>query len=460
MTLEVKNKQLIETIAAVTTAREEMESFEKGAGEQEQQIKQLQVEISDIQAEISQMNQQSQSASSQLESLKGEMEIKQRDLDIARERIASQQEQLEMKKRELDNIRKSVLQFEQVQLSYQQSVEEAYQVKDRMENENQQEKQRRQELEQKITEEQINLSRWAQEIAGLKEEYQSCNQNIKDTRQKLIPKKEHMEELQRQSHNLELAIARLETEQSSLESKWKEKFNDYTGEISTMLSPGKTREYKIRIEQLQAQLEELGLVDPESIREYEEVQERFSFLSQQYEDMLQARNSLSTLLGETETLMLKHFIHFLQLANESFNQTFKEIFDGGEAHLKIESGKERLEAGVDIEVKLPGKRTQLLNLLSGGERALTCIAFIFSLLRLKPAPFCLLDEIDASLDETNLTRFARFLKSMSTSIQFIIITHRQATIEIGENIYGITMPEKGISSVLTLNLLEAESMAG
>ena len=460
MTLEVKNKQLIETIAAVTTAREEMESFKKGTREQEEQIRKLQIEISDMQAQISSMSHQSQSASSQLESLKDEMEIKQRDLDIARERLASQREQLEMKKRELDNIRKSVLQFEQVQLSYQQSVQEARQVKGRMENENQREKEHQQELELKITEEQINLSRWSQEIAGLKEDYQVCNQNIKDLRQKLIPKKERMEELQRQSHNLELAIARLETEQSSLETKWKEKFEDYTGESSEMLSPGKTREYRIRMEQLQAQLESLGLVDPESIREYEEVQERYSFLSRQYEDMLQARDSLSTLLGQTETLMLKHFTHFLQLANESFNQTFKEIFDGGEAHLKIESGKERLEAGVDIEVKLPGKRTQLLNLLSGGERALTCIAFIFSLLRLKPAPFCLLDEIDASLDETNLTRFARFLKAMSSSIQFIIITHRQATIEIGENIYGITMPEKGISSVLTLNLVEAESMAG
>ena len=460
MTLEVKNKQLNEVTAAISAAQEEMESFKKEAGEQEQQIKKLQAEISDMQAKISQISQESQSASSQLEILKDKLEIKQRDLDIARERFTSQREQLEMKRRELDNIRKSVLQFEQVQLSYQQSVQEAQQVKDRMENENQQEKERQQELEQKITEEQINLSRWAQEISGLKEEYQSCNQNIKDLRQKLIPKKERMEELQRQSHNLELAIARLETEQSSLETKWNEKFGDYTGETSEMLSSGKTREYKIRIEQLQSQLEDLGLVDPESIREYEEVQERFSFLSQQYEDMLQARNSLSTLLGETETLMLKQFTHFLQLANESFSQTFKEIFDGGEAQLKIESGKERLEAGVDIEVKLPGKRTQLLNLLSGGERALTCIAFIFSLLRLKPAPFCLLDEIDASLDETNLTRFSRFLKAMSISIQFIIITHRQATIEIGENIYGITMPEKGISSVLTLNLLEAESMAG
>jgi chromosome segregation protein len=460
MTLEVKNKQLNEVAAAVTAAQKEMESFKKESGEQEEQIKKLQVEINTMQGQLNQMNQESQNASSQLESLKDEMEIKQRDLDIAKERFNSQREQLEMKKRELDNIRKSVLQFEQVQLSYQQSLQEAHQVQERMENENQQEKQRHQELNQKIAEGKINLSNLAQEIAGLKEDYQNCNRIINDFRKKLIPKKEHREELQRQYHNLELAIARLETEQSSLEMKWKEKFSDYTGVNIEILSPGKMREYKIRIEQLQAQLEELGLVDPESIREYEEVQERFNFLSQQYNDMLLARDSLTTLLGETENLMLKNFAHFLQLANESFNQTFKEIFDGGEAHLKIESGKERLEAGVDIEVKLPGKRTQLLNLLSGGERALTCIAFIFSLLRLKPAPFCLLDEIDASLDETNLTRFARFLKAMSPSIQFIIITHRQATIEIGENLYGITMPEKGISSVLTLNLVEAESLAG
>jgi chromosome segregation protein len=460
MTLEVKNKQLNETASALTAAREEMESFKKEAGEQGEQMEKLQAEISNMQIQLSEMGQESQNASSQLEKLKDKIEMKQRDLDICRERFSSQQEQMEMKRRELDNIRKSVVQFEQVQLSYQQSVQEAQQVQARMENENQQEKQRQQELKLKIDEEKISLSYLAQEIAALKENYQTCNQNIKDFRQKLMPKKERAEEVQRQYHNLELAIARLETEQSSLETKWEEKFNDYTGETSEILNPGKLREYKIRIEQLQTQLEELGMVDSESISEYEEVQERFTFLSQQYNDMLQAQNSLNTLLGETENLMLKHFSHFLQLANESFNKTFKDIFEGGEAHLKIEIGKERLEAGVDIEVKLPGKRTQLLNLLSGGERALTCIAFIFSLLRLKPAPFCLLDEIDASLDETNLTRFSRFLKAMSSSIQFIVITHRQATIEIGENIYGVTMPEKGISSVLTLNLLEAESMAG
>jgi chromosome segregation protein len=207
-------------------------------------------------------------------------------------------------------------------------------------------------------------------------------------------------------------------------------------------------------------LSQVGPVDPESIREYDEIQERFDFLDNQYRDLLQARESLHNLLGETEKIMVKNFSHFLQLANESFNRTFKEVFGGGDACLRLESGKERLEAGVDIEVKLPGKRAQLLGLLSGGERALTCLAFIFSLLRLRPVPFCLLDEIDASLDEINLTRFAHFLQGMAEKTQLIVITHRQAVIEMGVNIYGVTMPEKGVSSILTLNLREAESLAG
>jgi chromosome segregation protein len=114
---------------------------------------------------------------------------------------------------------------------------------------------------------------------------------------------------------------------------------------------------------------------------------------------------------------------------------------------------------VDIQVKMPGKKMQSLNLLSGGERALTCIAFAFSLLRLKPTPFCLFDEIDASLDDTNLLRFSKFIEKMAGDIQFIIITHRQGTIQSGRNIYGVTMHEEGISSVLAINIAEAESMA-
>ena len=169
---------------------------------------------------------------------------------------------------------------------------------------------------------------------------------------------------------------------------------------------------------------------------------------------------MGSLLKETENLMTKRFLQFLTVANQSFQETFVEIFNGGEAALVLENKDDRLEAGIDFDVKLPGKKVQSLNLLSGGERALTCIAFLFSLLRLKPTPFCLLDEIDASLDETNLGRYTQFLKSMAEQMQFVVITHRQATIECGNYLYGVTMPEKGISKIFTLELSQAETLAG
>jgi len=261
-------------------------------------------------------------------------------------------------------------------------------------------------------------------------------------------------------HQGEILIAKMETELKNYISRWQEKFNEAIPETDSPLSGAQVRNYKARMQELNGLIDDLGIVDLGSIKEYEEVEARFEYMNSHYEDLLQARDALDKLLRDTENLMGKRFAHFLLLANESFNQTFTEMFSGGEARLLLEKSDDRLDAGVDIEVKMPGKKLQSLNLLSGGERALTCITFIFALLRLKPIPFCLLDEIDAALDETNLTRFTRFLKSMSEQIQFIIITHRQTTIECGDHILGVTMPEKGISKVFTLSLKEAENMAG
>jgi chromosome segregation protein len=460
MALEVRSKQADEIANAINNSQEEIKSFQEESEDLRRQMDKLQTEMIAIQVQLSKTQEESQQAAAELETLKDNIEMQQRDLEVSRERYSSQREQVEMKKRELDNIRKNMAQFEQVQLSYNQSVLEATEVHKRLQDENQEESTKIAEIRQQIREQEDILAHLVEKIARLKKVYHSCNQDINSLRRSIIPLREQLEVMSRQVHNLELAVARLETELASLKVKWEEKFYDAVDENNQLLTPAQMKEYGLKIEQLKVELDNLGPVDPESIREHEEIQERFQFLSRQYEDMVEACDSLTTLLSETEKLMSKNFSQFFQLANESFSHTFKEIFNGGDAYLQMERGKERLEAGVDIEVKLPGKRPQSLNLLSGGERALTCIAFIFSLLRLKPAPFCLLDEIDAALDETNLIRFAHFLKSMSAKIQFIIITHRQATIEIGENIYGITMPEKGISSVLTLNLLEAESLAG
>jgi chromosome segregation protein len=226
------------------------------------------------------------------------------------------------------------------------------------------------------------------------------------------------------------------------------------------MTAAELRRSRQEVELIKQEIEQLGPVDLESISEYRELNSRLEFLQQQSSDILEAREALEKLLLETEKIMAKNFSQFLILANESFKRTCQEIFGGGEAGLILEKDGEYMSAGVDIEIKMPGKRNQSLNLLSGGERALTCIAFIFSLLRLRPAPFCLLDEIDAALDETNLSRFTKFLKNMAKEIQFIIITHRQSTIEAGSSLFGVTMPQEGVSAVLSLNLEESIDLAG
>ena len=460
MAVDIREKQIKEIASSISEGSELIEGFQQETKELEQQIAELQNDMAAMQDQLGGMHGESEKATAHLEEMRGQLDLQQRNLEVCRERLSSQQEQLAMKRRELDNIKNNAVQFEKVQQSYLQSVEEAKQLGEQMAAQNRQEELRVKELQKKIEEEKVKVADLTGKIAQLKKSDDQGSINIRKLRRDLLPGREKLSELERQSRNLELAIARLETELSALNIKWKEKFRDDIELGAEIPDHAEIKAGKLRIEQLQAELEQMGPVDPESIHEYDEIQERFAFLDKQYRDLLQARESLHRLLGETEKLMLKKFSHFLQMANDSFNRTFKEIFAGGDACLRVENGKEHLEAGVEIEVKLPGKRPQLLGLLSGGERALTCIAFIFSLLRLKPAPFCLLDEIDASLDEINLTRFAHFLQGMASSMQFIIITHRQATIEIGENIYGVTMPEKGVSSILTLNLGETESLAG
>ena len=142
--------------------------------------------------------------------------------------------------------------------------------------------------------------------------------------------------------------------------------------------------------------------------------------------------------------------------NINFNNIFKELFGGGKAEVVLEDDTNTLEAGIDIKVEPPGKRLQSLSLLSGGERALTAIALLFAILSINPSPFCVLDEIESALDESNVARYARFLRTYSKNTQFLMITHRKGTMEIADNIYGVTMQESGISTIVSMSLKAAQ----
>lgn len=413
------------------------------------------------QENLTELQAASDKVSKELERLRNEIEQKRRDYEVGQERLSSYQDYISTKNKELISIKHSVEQFVQVKNSYAESLQEAKQTITSLNHEVEQEQLHIEELK-KVSREQITLANNIKIAISQKQNEEKLQiDDLDKVKSMLKPLKDRLTEIETTMHRNEIVLTRLETELAGLEQKWRDAFHtELPDNIETSLNTSEVRQLKNNLTWLQNEINEIGPVDIGAIEEYEELTNRVVFLTAQFEDLTKAKESLETLLAETEKIMVKNFSQFFLLASESFKKTFAEIFGGGEAFLTLDDAEERLEAGVNIQVKMPGKKLQSLTLLSGGERALTCIAFIFGLLRLRPAPFCLLDEIDAALDEANLARFTDFLKRMAADIQFIIITHRQATIECGQNIYGITMPQEGISAVLTLNLDEAEGLAG
>ena len=196
----------------------------------------------------------------------------------------------------------------------------------------------------------------------------------------------------------------------------------------------------------------LGAVNPNAIEEYKEVKERYDYMSAQITDLTKAKDDLLKIIDELETEMKKSFIDAFNAINENFNSVFKELFGGGHAELSLTDENDVLNCGIEIKAAPPGKVIKSLMLLSGGEQAFVAIALLFAILKVNPTPFCVFDEIEAALDDVNVTRFGQYIKRYSNQTQFIIITHRRGTMEIADRLYGVTMPQKGISKVLTMDV--------
>jgi chromosome segregation protein len=196
----------------------------------------------------------------------------------------------------------------------------------------------------------------------------------------------------------------------------------------------------------------LGNVNIEAIEEYKQVRERHEFLVAQREDLLEAHESLINVIKEMDGIMTKRFRETFDLVNTNFAKTFNRLFGGGSAALLLVDPDDLLETGVDMLVQPPGKKLINYNLLSGGEKSLIGVALVLAIFQVKPSPFCILDEVDAALDEANVDRFAEYIKSFKDSTQFIVVTHRQGTMEVADRLWGVTMEKDGISKIVSVKL--------
>lgn len=215
-------------------------------------------------------------------------------------------------------------------------------------------------------------------------------------------------------------------------------------------------ELKEHIGELKKSIRGLGSVNVSAIDEFKEVSERYTFMKTQYEDLVESEKTLQKVIEELDEGMRKQFKEKFEEIRVEFDRVFKELFGGGKGTLELVEDEDVIEAGIRIISQPPGKKLQNMMQLSGGEKALTAIALMFAIQNLKPSPFCLLDEIEAALDDSNVGRFANYLHKLTANTQFIVITHRRGTMTSADRLYGITMQEKGVSTLVSVNLIEKD----
>ncbi len=314
-----------------------------------------------------------------------------------------------------------------------------------------------------------NKKEWILKLAKMQAEDEKSLQELVRTREELNKKQKNFfqkrEELSNRMSLMDKESFRLASQREKLEEQQASQIQYLWEEYET--TPNQAANYRMeedveravirkQIENLKLDIRQLGNVNVNAIEEYKEAHKRHTFLSEQHRDLVEAAETLNKIIEELDVGMRNQFTEKFAEIRQEFDKVFKQLFGGGKGTLELMEDEDILEAGIRIIAQPPGKKLQNMMQLSGGEKALTAIALLFAIQNLKPSPFCLLDEIEAALDDSNVTRFAKYLHKLTKNTQFIVITHRRGTMSAADRLYGITMQEKGVSALVSVNLIEDE----
>lgn len=309
------------------------------------------------------------------------------------------------------------------------------------------------ETKQKIENIKEEVKNSGNKIEELKNDRQDKNKKLSEQEDEISEKFKVIEDLKSQIVKIDVKKTKLEEDIQSIINKMWEEYeltpNNITEEYKKPENVALTQK---RVNSLRADIRNLGSINIDSIEEYKNTKERYDFMCEQRVDLENTMAKLRKMIQEMTTTMKQQFKEQFELINKNFAEVFKELFGGGNASLKLEDEENILDCGIEITVQPPGKKLQNMMLLSGGEKAFTAIALLFAILKINPAPFCVLDEIEAALDDVNVYRFAEYLKKFSKDTQFLVITHRKGTMEAADTVYGVTMEESGISKLLSMKL--------
>ena len=445
----------------------------------EDNIRKTDAKIGMLNDEKNQMVKQEQETVLEQKKYEEELEAIEKDISETKAIIAEHQEKFKADQSVRDELHQEITDFKISVNSIVESIQSVNEHMERIHNEKetmQKSLSRKQNEKQKAENEILSLEQaiegFENQIKGLQNEKTGKTLEI----DRLVEEKKVLEEessdfieklnstnktillLQEEFNRIDVKNTKAEAEMKAIQDRmWDEYELTYSNALEIKKELPSIPQAQKTINDNRAQIKTLGPVNVSAIDDYIKTKERFEFMSVQQNDMEQAKDKLHKIILEMVQIMKKQFIEQFKLINENFGIVYRELFGGGRAELIIADQDNVLESGIEIEVQPPGKKLQNMMLLSGGERAFTAIALLFAILRLKPTPFCLLDEIEAALDDANVYRFGEYLKKFSQKTQFIMVTHRKGTMEAADTMYGVTMQEHGVSKIVSMKMGEMAS---
>ncbi len=334
-----------------------------------------------------------------------------------------------------------------------QSIENKKKNIEEAEKENEILKEKIVELENQIVSIKSEVENSSSLVENLKQDRTNKTEELKKSEKQINEKFNTIEELKGELVKLDVKKTKLEQDiEQVVNNLWVE-YELTPNNAEGFSKPQNVQKAARDVNILRTQIKELGSINVDSIEEYKKTKERYDFMCEQRLDLENTGAKLRKIITEMTQTMKEQFIEKFKLINQNFNEVFVELFGGGKAELRLEDEENVLECGIDIQVQPTGKKLQNMMLLSGGEKAFTAIALLFAILKINPAPFCVLDEIEAALDDVNVYRFAEYLKKFSKDTQFLVITHRKGTMEAANTVYGVTMEENGVSKLLSMKLV-------
>lgn len=325
--------------------------------------------------------------------------------------------------------------------------------------------QRRQEAEQlaeterRLAELKATRGRVAQRLSALADEREGRRAALAEQEAALRALRQRLHEAEERLRQAEVRLSREDVELENALAALRERYGlSYELARERYAPPEDVEAARREVERLRAEMDALGPVNPGAIEEYERLAERYRFLTEQKADLEAAKAGLYRMIAELDEEMARRFAHTFAAVRDAFQHVFRHLFGGGKADLVLVDPSDLLATGVEIVAQPPGKKPQVLSLLSGGEKALTAISLLFAFLHVKAVPFCILDEVEAALDEANVRRFARYLRRFADRTQFIVVTHRKGTMEEADALYGVTMQESGVSKLVSVRLEDAQRL--